>query len=139
MVFTKAKDLYERGCHEYLKLFCKKHGFDYDDARQSWVGGNIGDVVMCADYYVSMETIKVDIDEGAPEEEFLRHYDYCMDAQEFDLPIPNFRSWLMGCPRTSPEIFDKLRTIKASLEFAIEEERERCTIPKNVTTFPDKV
>lgn len=23
MVFTKAKDLYERGCHEYLKLFCK--------------------------------------------------------------------------------------------------------------------
>ena len=40
---NKAKDLYTRGCNEYLRLFCEKHDFDFEDAKSSWVGGNVGD------------------------------------------------------------------------------------------------
>ena len=121
---NKAKDLYTRGCNEYLRLFCEKHDFDFEDAKSSWVGGNVGDIVLCGDYYIGLQTIITDIDENAPEEEFIKHYDYCIDAAEFNLPQPNFHSWLRGCPRTSPEGFERLRAIKKTLEDAINEEKE---------------
>lgn len=124
MVYTVAKDLYERGCNEYLKLFCAKHDFDFDDARDSWVGGDVGGVVMCGDYYVDMATIIADIDNDAPKEEFIKYYGYCIDVAEFELPTPNFNSWLAGCPRTSSDTLDHLRYLKNELKDCIKREKE---------------
>jgi hypothetical protein len=124
MIFTKAKDLYERGCNEYLKLFCKKHGFDYDDARGSWVAGDVGGIAMCGDYYIDMATIIADIDNEAPKEEFIKYYDYCLEVAEFELPTPNFNSWLAGCPRTSSETLNRLRCLKKELGDIIKREKE---------------
>ena len=120
-----AREYFEKGCNEYLRLFCEKHDFDYEDAKDSWTGGQVGDIVLCGDYYIGMQTIIADIEMDAPEEEFIKWYDYNINADEFSFFTPNFESWLRGCPRTSEETFERLRSIKNTLDEAIQEEKER--------------
>lgn len=124
----KAREYFEKGCNEYLRLFCEKHEFDFEDAKGSWVGNDIGGVVNVADYYVDMQTIIDDIELDAPEEEFYKWHDYTLDANEFNLPLPNFRNWVKGCPRTSAETFEKLREIKRTLEECIAKEKNKNSV-----------
>lgn len=121
----KAREYFEKGCNEYLRLFCEKHDFDYDEARESWVGGQVGDVTLCGDYYVGMLTIIADIELDAPEDEFIRWYDYNMRANVFGFATPNFESWLRGCPRVMEDTFGELEGLKYALEEAIIEEKQR--------------
>lgn len=121
----KAKEYFVKGCNEYLRLFCEKHDFDYEDAKDSWVGGLVGETTLCGDYYVSMPTIIADIENDAPEAEFYKWYDYNLEASKYGFVTPNFKSWLRGCPRVNNETFEKLRGIAKSLEDAIKEEKER--------------
>ena len=39
--------------------------------------------------------------------------------------MPNLKSWMMGCPRTSQEVFKKLREMKKILDDAIKAEKEK--------------
>lgn len=119
----QAKDLYNSGCNAYLQLFCEKHGYDYEDAKDSWVANEVGGIACINDYFVDMQTIITDVEHCSDESEFIKWYDYCIEADEFGLTTPNYSSWLKGCPRTSPESFDNLRAIKHSLERAVEIER----------------
>lgn len=108
-----AKELYELSCDAYLQLFCEKHGYYYK--RDAWVGNDICGVANIGDYFVDMATIRADIDENAPEEEFIKWYDYCLEAHEFGITEPNFRSWVHGCPRTSEKVFERLRELKKEM------------------------
>ena len=119
----KAKDLYELGCDAYLQHFCNKHGYYYE--RDCWVGNDVGGVACIGDYFVDMVTIRTDIDQEAPEEEFIKWYDYCISAKEFGLTMPNFRSWLSGCPRTSDETFEKFRAMRNELFYLVEDEKRK--------------
>lgn len=121
----QAKEYFVKGCNEYLRLFCEKHNFDYEEAKESWVGGLVGEITLCGDYYVAMPTIIADIENEAPETEFYKWYDYNLEAREYGFVTPNFESWLRGCPRVNNETFEKLRGIAKSLEDAIKEEKER--------------
>ena len=121
----KAKEYFVKGCNEYLRLFCEKHDFDYEEAKNSWVGGLVGEITMCGDYYVAMPTIIADIDHDAPKAEFYKWYDYNLEAREYGFVTPNFESWLRGCPRVNNETFEKLRGIAKTLEDAIKEEKVR--------------
>lgn len=118
-----ARAHFIKGCNEYLRVFCEKHDFDFDEAKDSWVGGSIGEITMCGDYYVAMSTIIADIEMDAPEEEFVKWYDYNLVANEFGFTTPNFESWLKGCPRVSEETFKKLQALKDDLDDAIKEEK----------------
>lgn len=121
----KAREYFVKGCNEYLRLFCEKHDFDYEEAKESWTGGQIGDIVLCGDYYVGMQTIIADIEMDAPEEEFIKWYDYNMRAHIFGFDTPNFESWLNGCPRVMEETFGKLEGLKYALDEAIREEKAK--------------
>ena len=120
-----AREYFVKGCNEYLRLFCEKHDFDYEDAKESWVGGSIGEITMCGDYYVAMPTIIADIEMDAPEAEFIKWYDHNLVANEFGFTTPNFESWLRGCPRVADETFKKLQGLKNDLDDAILEEQAR--------------
>lgn len=122
---AKAREYFVKGCNEYLRLFCEKHDFDYEEAKESWVANCVGDVTCVGDIFVGMQTIITDIEMNAPEAEFLKWYSYNLDANEFGFPTPNFENWLRGCPRTSENTFKKLRGIKNKLDEAIKEEQER--------------
>lgn len=119
----QAHDLYNRGCNAYLQLFCEKHDYDFEDAKNSWVANEVGGIACIADYFVDMQTIITDIEMRADKDEFLKWYDYCLDVAEFNLPTPNFAHWLKGCPRTSEESLSNLRAIKHNLERAIDIEK----------------
>ena len=121
----QAREYFVKGCNEYLRLFCEKHDFDYEEAKDSWVANCVGDVTCVGDIFVGMQTIITDIEMDAPEEEFLKWYGYNLVANEFGFTTPNFDHWLRGCPRVPQESFDKLEALKKDLEDAIKEEKER--------------
>jgi hypothetical protein len=109
-----VKKNYGDACNEYLRLFCKKHGFDFE--HDVWVAGEIGDIAFVGDCFVDMRTVITDIDFDAPENEFGRWYDYCMRIGELGEPSPNFRAWLKGCPRKSDEELDRLTPLRYKIE-----------------------
>jgi hypothetical protein len=123
MINKDLQENYQNACNAYLKVFCVKHDYLYED--DMWVGNIPGTVAMCGDECYSMETIKTDIDKDAPKEELLKWYDYTIDANEFKLPVPNFMQWLMGCPTTPKKWFEEMRAKRKELENMIKEERER--------------
>lgn len=111
--------LYRQACNQYLALFCDKHGYDLRDT--DWVAGVMGDIATIGDYYVDMRTIIDDLEMDAPEEEFIRWYDYCSEAHDLGITSPNFRSWVKGCPRIPEERLQRLRDLRCALD----EETER--------------
>lgn len=111
--------LYRQACNQYLALFCEKHGYDLHDAE--WVGGEPGDIATIGDYCVGLRTIIDDLEMDAPEEEFIRWYDYCLEAHDLGIESPNFRSWVKGCPRIPEERLQRLRDLRGALH----EETER--------------
>mgnify|MGYP003288106296 CR=1 FL=1 len=115
----QAREYFVKGCNEYLRLFCEKHDFDYEEAKESWVANCVGDVTCVGDIFVGMQTIITDIEMIAPKEEFLKWYYYNLEAYEYGFNTPNFDSWLRGCPRVSQEAFERLRGLKNDLEDAI--------------------
>ena len=121
----KAREYFVKGCNEYLRLFCEKHDFDYEEARNSWVANCVGDVTCVGDIFVGIQTIITDIEMDAPKDEFIKWYDYNLIASHFGFTTPNFDHWLRGCPRVSDEAFKKLQGIKNDLDNAILEEQAR--------------
>jgi hypothetical protein len=119
----KIKKNYEKSCNQYLRAFCEKHEFDYDD--DAWVAGNVGGVANVADYFVDMETIRTDIDCDAPEDEFVKYQDYCLRASCLDVSVPNFHAWLKGCPRKSDEELAKLERFRAHIAWLENEFRKQ--------------
>lgn len=119
-----ARAMYNLGCTEYLRLFCEKHEFDYEDAKDAWVGNEVGGVACVGDYFVDMVTIITDIEMNAPEHEFIEWHDYCLEAHEFGLVVPNFKSWIKGCPRTSEETIGRLRKLRQDLNDCVKKEKE---------------
>ena len=125
---AKAREYFVKGCNEYLRLFCEKHDYDYEEAKESWVANCVGDVTCVGDIFVGMQTIITDIEMDAPEEEFIKWYDYNLVAHEFGFNTPNFESWLRGCPRVSEETFKKLQGLKNNLDDAIKEEKDKHSV-----------
>lgn len=119
-----ARAMYNLGCMEYLRLFCEKHGYDYEDAKDSWIGDEVGGVACIGDYFTDIGVIIADIEMDAPEDEFIKWYDYSLVANEFGLNVPNFKSWVKGCPRTSEETLEHLRKLKQDLNDCIKKEKE---------------
>ena len=74
---------------------------------------------------LTMEEIIYIVENDIEEDEVLAWEDYCLDAYEFKFTTPNLRAWHMGCPRTPQETFDRLRQLKADLDKAVEEEKQR--------------
>lgn len=116
------KQNYDDACNAYLKAFCEKHDFYYEDAY--WCGEDVGGIADCSTYPFDMATIRTDIDEDAPEEELMKHYDYCLNAIEFNLDIPNFRAWIYGCPRASKEWFEKMRKMREDFKNCIKKKND---------------
>ena len=92
-----------------------------------WIGGEEGSVY---DYGDGMFTIGIDdmiycVDCDVTREQYEEWQQYICDASEFGFDTPNLRSFGRGCPRTPAETFQHLRELKATLNDAIRDEKER--------------
>ena len=115
---------YYGSCNALLEAFCEKHGFDYEDARKSWVAGCVGETVCCGDYFFDMDVIVTDLKENAPERELFKWYDYATECHCLGTNGCNYSSWLKGCPRLSETQMEELRQLKKRVEEAKEQLNE---------------
>ena len=99
----KLKQNYETTCNAYLKEFCLKHDYYYDP--MSWIGRGVGTIIEVSDLlFIGMEDIRTDIDTDAPEDEFVKWYDYSLRLNSLGCKgIPNYENWLRKCPIKSEE------------------------------------
>lgn len=122
---NRLKQDFDNACNSYLKAFCEKHDFDFEDERDSWVGDDVGGVVRCGDYFVDLTTIRADIDQDAPEEEFLKWYEYGLRLCSVgSSDAINFNNWLRGCPRKSEKEIEELEHLRQKVELAKSELEE---------------
>ena len=119
------KEQYEKACNGYLVELLRM--WELDAYYGYWIGQEIGGVY---DYGGGMFTIGMNdiiycVEHDIGREQYIEWQEYCCDASEFGFDMPNLKSWMMGCPRTPPEVFEKLRKMKAELNEAIKAEKEK--------------
>ena len=119
------KEQYEKACNGYLVELLRM--WELDAYYGYWIGQEIGGVY---DYGGGMFTIGMNdiiycVEHDIGREQYIEWQEYCCDAAEFGFDMPNLKSWMMGCPRTTPEVFEKLRKMKAELNDAIKAEKEK--------------
>jgi hypothetical protein len=128
----KTKDVVKQQLKEQWKLAC--NGFlvellrmwELDGHYGYWNFDQPGTIYHYGDTHnLTMEEIIYIVENDIEEDEVLAWEDYCLDAYEFKFATPNLRAWHMGCPRTSADTFKHLREIKAMLNDAIQDEKER--------------
>ena len=89
---------------------------------------DVGGITECADYIVGMDDIITDIDRDAPEDEFVKYYDYCLRVGSIacgKISTPNYSSWLSGCPRMSEEQITRLEELQRDIRKAERELEEQ--------------
>lgn len=129
----KTKDAVKRELKGQWKLACNGYlvellrMWELDAYYGYWIGEEIGGVY---DYGGGMFTIGMDdiiycVEHDIGREQYIEWQEYCCDASEFGFDMPNLKSWMMGCPRTPTEVFEKLRKMKAELNEAIKAEKEK--------------
>ena len=124
-VKRQLKEQWEQACNGYLVELLRM--WELDAYYGYWIGEEIGGVY---DYGGGMFTIGMDdiiycVEHDVTEKQYMEWQEYLCDAAEFGFDKPNLKSWMMGCPRTSPEVFEKLRKMKAELNEAIKAEKEK--------------
>ena len=124
-VKRQLKEQWEQACNGYLTELLRM--WELDAYYGYWIGEEIGGVY---DYGGGMFTIGMDdiiycVEHDVTEKQYMEWQEYLCDAAEFGFDKPNLKSWMMGCPRTSPEVFEKLRKMKAELNEAIKAEKEK--------------
>ena len=124
-VKRKLKGQWELACNGYLCELLNM--WELDSYYGYWIGEEIGGVY---DYGGGMFTIGMDdiiycVEHDIGREQYIEWQEYCCDAAEFGFDMPNLKSWIMGCPRTSQEVFKKLREMKKILDDAIKAEKEK--------------
>ena len=124
-VKRQLKEQWEKSCNGYLCELLRM--WELDAYYCYWIGEEVGGVL---DYGSGMFTISMDdiiycVENDVTQQQYMEWQEYICDASEFGFDTPNLRSFVRGCPRTSAETFKHLREIKAMLNDAVEEEKER--------------
>ena len=124
-VKRQLKEQWEKACNGYLVELLRM--WELDAYYGNWIGEEVGGVY---DYGYGMFTISMDdiiycVENDVKREQYMEWQEYICDASEFGFDLPNLKSWMMGCPRTSPEAFERLRKMKAELNEAVKVEKER--------------
>ena len=124
-VNRKLKEQCEKACNGYLVELLRM--WELDAYYGYWIGEEIGGVYDYGDgmFTIGMNDIIYCVEHDIGREQYIEWQEYICDAAEFGFDTPNLKSWMMGCPRTQPEVFEKLRKMKAELNEAIKAEKEK--------------
>ena len=124
-VKRQLKEQWEKACNGYLCELLRM--WELDAYYCYWIGEEVGGVL---DYGSGMFTISMDdiiycVENDVTQQQYMEWQEYICDAAEFGFDTPNLKSWMRGCPRTSAETFERLRALKADLNNAVEEGKQR--------------
>ncbi len=114
------KKSYKSICKEYIKAFAEKHKYECEPYSSN-------EIICFGDYYVSMATIRTDIDMDAKEDEFIKWYDYTLRLGALGCTgIPNFENWLRRCPIRSEEEILEMEEIRHKIKELENELKKMC-------------
>jgi hypothetical protein len=123
-VKRQLKDQWETACNGYLCELLRM--WELDSYYGYWIAEEVGGVYdYGGSFTINMDEIIYCVDHDVTQQQFMEWQEYCCDAAEFGFDTPNLKSWMRGCPRTSAKTFKNLREIKAMLNDAVKEEKER--------------
>lgn len=123
-VKQQLKEDWKQACNGYLVELLRM--WELDAHYGYWIGDEIGSVYdYGGSFTISMDDIIYCVEHDVTEKQYMEWQDYLCDAAEFGFDTPNLKSWMMGCPRTSQEVFKKLREMKKILDDAIKAEKEK--------------
>lgn len=96
-------------CQEYLKLFCDKHEYSFEDCF--WVADDYGTIACVSDMFISMEHIRYDIDNNIEETMFEKWYWKAIEIFELTgQDFMNYENFCKGAPDIwTEEKMEKLR------------------------------
>ena len=119
------REQWEKACNGYLVELLRM--WELDAHYGYWIAEEIGSLYDYGDgmFTINMDDIIYCVLNDITSEQYIEWQEYVCDAAEFGFDTPNLKSWMMGCPRTSPEVFEKLRKMKAELNEAIKAEKEK--------------
>ena len=117
-------------CQEYLKLFCDKHEYSFEDCF--WVADDYGTIACVSDMFISMEHIRYDIDNNIEETMFEKWYWKAIEIFELTgQDFMNYESFCKGAPDIwTEEKMEKLREAQMRVyeaEEALRQEIEEMT------------
>lgn len=84
------KDSIEKLMNVYVTLFCDKHDYCFD----GWVGGEVGGITSCSDYFIDLRDMRLDIDNDVPKEMFVKWYEESMHSHLKDGYSINYKTYL---------------------------------------------
>ena len=124
-VKKQLKEQWKKACNGFLVELLRM--WELDSYYGYWIGDEIGGVYDYGDgaFTIGMDDIIYCVEHDIGREQYMEWQDYLCDAAEFGFDTPNLKSWMMGCPRTPPEVFEKLRKMKEELNEAIKAEKEK--------------
>ena len=124
-VKKQLKEQWKKACNGFLVELLRM--WELDSYYGYWIGDEIGGVYDYGDgaFTIGMDDIIYCVEHDIGREQYMEWQDYLCDAAEFGFDTPNLKSWIMGCPRTPPEVFEKLRKMKEELNEAIKAEKEK--------------
>jgi hypothetical protein len=124
-VKAQLKEQWQQACNGFLVELLRM--WELDAHYGYWIGDDIGGLYDYGDgmFTIGMDEIIYCVDHDVTQQQFMEWQEYCCDAAEFGFDTPNLKSWMRGCPRTSAKTFKNLREIKAMLNDAVKEEKER--------------
>ena len=124
-VKQQLKEQWKKACRDFLDELLRM--WELDAHYGYWIGNEDGTLYDYGDgmFTISMDDIIYCVLGDITYEQYMEWQEYVCDASEFGFDTPNLRSWIRGCPRTPPEVFAKLRNLKADLAKAVEEEKQR--------------
>ena len=121
---AKLKEQWEHACNGYLCELTSM--WELNAYYGYWIGEEVGGVYDYGGMFtINMEDIIYCVEHDVTALQYQEWQDYICDAAEFGFDTPNLRSFVRGCPRTSAETFKHLREMKAMLNDAIHDEKER--------------
>ncbi len=124
-VKRQLKEDWKQACNGFLVELLRM--WELDGHYGYWIGNEDGSLYDYGDgmFIINMDNIIYCVLSDITREQYTEWQEYVCEASEFGFDTPNLRSWIRGCPRTPPEVFEKLRNLKADFDKAVEDEKQR--------------
>lgn len=112
----------------YSQAFVDMYFSSGDDVSPEtwWVAAEFGGVLAVNDYFFSLDDIRFCVNNSVPWDTVSEWYDYCIRVGmlDSDIPVPNIKSWVGGCPRLSNKKLDSVERKKKEIDRLTEKYRD---------------
>ena len=123
-VKRQLKEQWEKACNGYITELLRM--WELDGYYGSWIAEEVGGVFdYDGSFTIGMDDIIYCVENDVTESQYMEWQEYIIEAHEFGFDKPCLKAWMHKCPRVPKKTFDKLRALKADLNKAIDEEKER--------------